>query len=100
MSKHTRERPKSTQGQFGWLVAMLAGAVFLGAMAWLAWRNGGQPAGTASTGTPSLKADKETVDLGDVRLGQTVSVSFELTNTGDAPLRFKEAPFVEVVAGC
>ena len=51
-------------------------------------------------GTPSLKVDKEQVDLGDVTLGQTVKVSFHLTNVGDQPLRFSEQPYVEVVEGC
>jgi hypothetical protein len=45
-------------------------------------------------------ADREEVDVGDVPLGQTVEVSFEIANTGDKPLRFIEAPYVEVVEGC
>ena len=52
------------------------------------------------TGAAKLKADKSQVDLGDVKLGQTVAVSFEITNTGDQPLRFSETPYVEVVEGC
>ena len=52
------------------------------------------------TGRPSLKADKEMVDLGNVKLGQTVSVSFELKNVGDKPLRFSNEPYVEVKKGC
>lgn len=51
-------------------------------------------------GAPKLKAEKNQVDLGDVKLGQTVAVSFEITNTGDQPLRFSEAPYIEVVEGC
>ncbi len=53
-----------------------------------------------STGSPSLKVDKEKVDLGDVKLGQTVEVSFQLTNVGDQTLRFTKAPYIEVLAGC
>jgi hypothetical protein len=52
------------------------------------------------TGSPSLKVDQEKVELGDVKLGQYVSASFELTNTGDQPLRFLEDPYIEVAAGC
>lgn len=52
------------------------------------------------SGAPRLKVDKESVDLGNVRLGQWVSVSFELTNVGDQPLRFSEKPYIEVAAGC
>jgi hypothetical protein len=44
--------------------------------------------------------DKEKVDLGEVKLGKTVEVSFELTNVGDQTLRFSEQPFIEVKEGC
>jgi hypothetical protein len=47
-----------------------------------------------------LKADKEKVDLGQVKLGQNVKVAFVLTNVGDKPLRFTEAPYIEVKEGC
>ena len=52
------------------------------------------------TGGPSLKADKEKVDLGDVKLGQTVEVSFEIRNVGDQSLKFSKAPYIEVKEGC
>ncbi len=51
-------------------------------------------------GSPSLKVDRHSVDLGDVKLGQTVDVKFQLTNVGDQDLRFKKAPYIEVVEGC
>jgi len=51
-------------------------------------------------GAPSLKVDKDKVDLGNEKLGQTVQVSFELTNVGDQTLRFSKAPYVEVKEGC
>ena len=51
-------------------------------------------------GTPSLKVDKQKVDLGNVKLGQTVDVKFTLSNVGDQPLRFSKAPYVEVLEGC
>ncbi len=46
------------------------------------------------------KKTKEQVDLGNVQLGQTVKVSFLVTNVGDQPLRFSDKPYVEVVEGC
>jgi cell division septal protein FtsQ len=52
------------------------------------------------TGSPSLKVDKDKLDLGNVKLGQTVDVKFTLTNVGDQTLRFSKTPFVEVVEGC
>ena len=51
-------------------------------------------------GQASLKTDKEVVDLGDVKLGQTVNVSFDLKNVGDVPLRFTSRPTIEVKEGC
>lgn len=52
------------------------------------------------SGKPELKADKEVVDLGDVKLGKPVAVSFEITNVGDKTLEFTKKPFVEAVEGC
>lgn len=52
------------------------------------------------SGAASLKVDREKVDLGDVRLGQEVSVSFTLTNTGADPLNLTKAPYIQVAAGC
>jgi cell division septal protein FtsQ len=51
-------------------------------------------------GSASLKVDKDNVDLGNEKLGNTVAVSFNVTNVGDQPLRFSEQPYVEVVEGC
>lgn len=58
------------------------------------------PAAIEVTGAPSLKVDQEKIDLGEVRLGKTVNVSFKLTNVGDQPLIIEENPYVEVVEGC
>lgn len=52
------------------------------------------------TGNPSLRVDKELVDLGDVKLGQPVQVAFEIRNVGDKPLKFTKPPFIEVKEGC
>ena len=49
---------------------------------------------------PPLKVDKDEVDLGNVKLGQTVEVTFNVANVGDKQLRFAEAPYVELVEGC
>ena len=51
-------------------------------------------------GVPVLVADKEKVDLGDIKLGKVVKVDFQLTNAGHQPLRISEAPYVEVLEGC
>jgi hypothetical protein len=51
-------------------------------------------------GAPALQVDKEKVDFGNVTLGQTVEVKFEVANVGDQPLRFTKKPYVEVIEGC
>ena len=51
-------------------------------------------------GSPSLKVDRQKVNLGDVKLGQTVDVKFTLMNVGDQTLRFSKTPYIDVVEGC
>ncbi len=78
------------------------GGIALLALAGLAvWGGGSQPkAAIEVNGAPSLKVDKEKIDLGNITLGKTVQVTFRLTNVGDQPLRFSQAPYIEVKEGC
>ena len=93
---------KRRRTQRTWLFLALGG-VFLVGLAFLLLRGNqnSQPLAAIEVhGAPSLKADQEQIDLGNVSLGQTVQVSFRLTNVGDQPLRFSEKPYIEVVEGC
>ena len=93
---------KRRRAQRTWLFLGLGGAFLVG-LAFLVLRGGqnSQPLAAIEVhGAPSLKADLEQVNLGEVKLGQTVQVSFRLTNVGDQPLRFSEKPYIEVVEGC
>jgi cell division septal protein FtsQ len=93
---------KRKRSQRIWLFLMFGGVVLIG-VAFLIFRanQNTQPAAAIEVnGAASLKADKEKVDLGNVQLGQTVQVSFNLTNVGDQTLKFSAAPYVEVVEGC
>lgn len=85
------------------LLIAFGGMILLAAALFAFWRSQ-QPAGTQVpvevSGQPSLKVDQEVVDLGDVKLGKTVSVSFTLANVGDKTLDFEAQPFIEVVEGC
>lgn len=52
------------------------------------------------SGAPSLKVDQEFLDFGDVKVGEIVEATFTLSNVGDRPLKFTQAPYVELAAGC
>lgn len=84
-----------------WLAG--GGALLLalaGLAVWLGFGARATPAEIQVKGAPRLSVDREKVDLGDVRLGQTVEVTFEIANVGDQPLRFTQQPYIEVVEGC
>jgi hypothetical protein len=85
-----------------WLIGLVAAGVILIAVVLIGGNANSTPTNYVPEvkGAPAVKVDKEKVDLGNVKLGQTVSVSFDVTNVGDQPLRFKEKPYVEVVEGC
>ncbi len=79
----------------------VGGVLLLGVLAlWLSPLAKPSKAQPEVVGAAALKPDKEKIDLGDVRLGNTVSASFKLTNAGDKPLRFMKQPYIQVVEGC
>jgi cell division septal protein FtsQ len=83
------------------MILLFAGGVLLVIGAVYALNKPSQPkAAIEVSGTPSLKVDQEKVDLGKVKLGQTVEVKFKIMNVGDQTLRFSKAPYVEVLEGC
>ena len=101
-TKSKRYLSKNRRKQSPWLPLVLAGAgMLLFLLAVFAFRQPPAPKAVIEVnGTPSLKVDKEKVDLGDVKLGQTVQVSFQVTNVGDKPLVFSKEPYIEVKEGC
>ncbi len=93
-----RDRKRRTPRRMWWMLGL--GVPLIVIASFLVFR-GPVPEGEPDiTGTAHLVADKHTIDLGAVRLGQTVAVHFELRNDGDGTLRFQESPYVEVVEGC
>ncbi len=97
--RYSKKRQKQGKPWIPMIVA-LAGVALVGLAFWGLRSKPANKANIEVTGAPAWKADKEQVDLGDVKLGQTVEVSFQLTNVGDQTLRFSEAPYIEVVEGC
>ncbi len=51
-------------------------------------------------GAPGLRVEKEKIDHGNLKLGNPVRDDIRVTNVGDQPLRFTEAPYIEVKEGC
>lgn len=80
------------------LAALGAGMLIL--TAFLAMKKDNQPQNQPVAGQSGLQVDRQLVDLGDVKLGQPVEVSFELKNTGDQPINFTAKPYIEVKEGC
>lgn len=94
--------PTKKQGLPLWLPLIIMAGVALIVVA-LVSGNAAAPAAQPTLevkGAPALKVDKDNVDFGNVTLGRTVEVKFEVLNVGDKPLSFKEKPYVEVVEGC
>jgi len=102
-SKRRKRQPGLSKILSTPLLLVLGGIVLVAGASFAIWKSG-QPATPKGSievsGSPSLKVDRELVDLGDVPLDQTVSVSFQLTNVGDETLRFTDKPFIEVAEGC
>ena len=107
MSKNARNARRADRSKRqGWLIAGLliaGGLLLIGTVLFSSLqsdRNSNPDFMPEVSGQPSLEVDREVIDLGDVKLGQTVSATFTLTNVGDRPLRFSQAPVVQVAAGC
>ena len=97
--KYPKQRQVQAQKNQLILLIILGGVVLLVGTLFFAFR---KPTTFTPqvTGMPSLKADREKLDLGSIKLGTPIKVSFELTNVGDQPLTFKEEPYVEAREGC
>lgn len=98
----TNRYSKRRRRQNQWVPTLLAlGGVLLIGLAFLVLSKGSAPkAAIEVTGAPSLKVDREVVDLGNMKFNQPARVSFRVTNVGDQTLRFTKDPYIEVVEGC
>ena len=97
---HKRPQPRAPSSSLPFLL-VTGGIVLFAVMGYLLWQGNASPKVSLEVqGAPALKADREQVDLGEVKLGQTVQVSFQIANVGDQPLRFAETPYIEVKEGC
>ena len=93
MAKKNKKYRKQRKN-FPWLLAALGGGLLLIAAVFFA--RGGDTGG----GTPAIKVDQNKIDYGYVKFGENRQFRFQVTNTGDGNLRFKEKPYIEVLEGC
>ena len=103
MSKQRRSQPSKPATSPALYFIVGGVALFLIAIAVLVFNNAGSsdPAvNVTTTGAPALVVDKTEVNLGDVKLGQWVQAEFKVSNAGDQPLKFSEAPYISVKEGC
>lgn len=98
----TNKRSRSSRDSGIWMITILGGILLIAA-ALLALGNSGSQGTKVPVnvkGQPSLKVDKEKVDLGDMKFNTLANVSFTLVNEGDETLRFEKEPYIEVREGC
>ena len=92
--KDQKYRKQHQKKSFPWLLSALGGGLLLLVVILFARNNG------TSGGTPSIAVDQEKIDYGYVKFGESRQFAFQVTNTGDGVLRFKEQPYIEVLEGC
>ncbi len=83
-----------------WLILSGIGLILVALVVFLS-SIGPKKADIEVTGAPKLKVEQDIYNYGDVKLGGVpIRTVVTVTNVGDQPLRFKEAPYVEVLEGC
>jgi len=80
--------------KFPWPVVIIGGILLIVAVLFLANQ------GSVGGGTSSIAVDQQKIDYGDVKFDTPKFFAIKVINTGDGVLRFKEAPYIEVVEGC
>ena len=85
--KNTPNRPNTL------IVLLIGGLLLIAAGLYFAL-------GMGERGTPRLVVEPASLDYGIVHFGEEKTFTLTLLNTGDGTLRFKEAPYIEVLEGC
>ena len=88
MKKKTNYKPLIALAAVGGLL-LIAAAVFFD-----------KKSQDTGSGTPLLAVDQQIIDYGDVKFNVKKTFTIKVTNNGDGTLRFKEAPYIQVLEGC
>ncbi len=105
MSHSRRKRQKYflgfiPQSAMPFVLAVL-GLVVIGAAVLITLANGPAPGFDPEvSGSPVIKVEQPSYDLGDQTLNTVAEVTYEITNVGDEPLRILDVPEVQVLEGC
>lgn len=101
------EEPKEERSRrrFVWpLLLGLALVVVLAGVGYDAWRKATDGKGPSVpievSGRPSLKLERDVVDLGDVQMGKRAEAVVQVANVGDQALTFGPEPYTQVLKGC
>jgi hypothetical protein len=79
----------------------LFGLIIVVIAAWaLISNNARTKSNVSGNGEARLKVEETVIDHGNVKLGTPVRDDIRVTNVGDQPLRFTEAPYIEILEGC
>ncbi|HEY3341235.1 MAG TPA: hypothetical protein VGK81_04415 [Anaerolineae bacterium] len=106
-NKQTKQKARQENNALIKVLIVMFSAVAVALTGFLVWSlaTGGSSTGTPKvtpevTGAPKLKVDREVIDLGDIKLGNTTQATFVLTNISDQPLKITDPPYIEVLEGC
>jgi hypothetical protein len=111
-NKRRRSKAHGTTNTLRWLLAGAAGAVLLiiAALTLASRQNSSGAAGQKAfdpnfepevRGAPRVDVlPQEVIDYGDVKLGTTITTTYQVRNMGDRPLVILGEPQVELVQGC
>jgi len=102
---HPERKPTGPRRRAWWALGALVALALAAIAVWSASsrdsvRQVAAPVTRAAAGTPALRVDRTSIDLGDVKLGTFVEAAFVLTNAGGQQLRLAQPPYIEVVEGC
>ncbi len=96
-------RPRRRQS-FAWPVAAFGGVLLILAVVLFAGNaaTGKSPTVAAGQGSGGgrITVDQPKIDYGYVKFGNDESFRIKVTNMGNAPLRFADQPYIEVLEGC
>ncbi len=110
IKKSSRRSRKQSRNNLTWIISGAVGLAVL-VVAALVLRSGNDN-GTGQkefdsdfepevTGAPRVEVvQDEVVDYGDVKLGTTVTTTYNVRNVGDEPLAILGEPQVELMEGC